>query len=85
MFPERKLSMLEWFMKDYVTLKTGVMNLKIQLCITWVNYFYILFLSFCYNISQYNCFYCISDQINAAYKTSFKNNLQFYSSQTSEQ
>jgi len=28
-----KLSLLEWFLKDRVTLKTGVMMLKIQLCI----------------------------------------------------
>ncbi len=27
-----------WFLKDHVTLKTGVMMLKIQLCITGINY-----------------------------------------------
>ncbi len=31
------LSILEWFLKDHVTLKTGVMMLKIQLCITGIN------------------------------------------------
>ncbi len=29
---------LEWFLKDHVTLKIGVMMLKIQLCITRINY-----------------------------------------------
>ncbi len=29
---------LEWFLKDHMTLKTGVMMLKIQLCITWIKY-----------------------------------------------
>ncbi len=28
----------EWFLKDRVTLKTGVMMLKIQLCITGIHY-----------------------------------------------
>ncbi len=28
----------EWFLKDHVTLKTGVMMLKIQLYITEINY-----------------------------------------------
>ncbi len=31
MFLEQQISMLEWFLKDHVTLKTGVMMLKIQL------------------------------------------------------
>ncbi len=30
-----------WFLKDHVTLKTGVMMLKIQLYITGINYFII--------------------------------------------
>jgi len=38
MFLEHQISMLEWFLKDHVTLKTGVMMLKIQLCITGINY-----------------------------------------------
>ncbi len=38
MFPEQQISILEWFLKDHVTLKTGVMMLKIQLCITGINY-----------------------------------------------
>ncbi len=32
------ISILEWFLKDHVTLKTGVMMLKIQLYITKINY-----------------------------------------------
>ncbi len=32
------ISILEWFLKDHVTLKTGVRMLKIQLCITEINY-----------------------------------------------
>ncbi len=31
-------SILEWFLKDHVTLKTWVMLLKIQLRITEINY-----------------------------------------------
>ncbi len=38
MFLERQI-ILEWFLKDHVTLKTGVMILKIQLCITGIYYF----------------------------------------------
>jgi len=30
---EQQISILEWFLKDHVTLKTGVMMLKIQLCL----------------------------------------------------
>jgi len=29
---EEQISMLEWFLKYHVTLKTGLMMLKIQLC-----------------------------------------------------
>jgi len=29
---EHQISVLEWFLRDHVTLKTGVMMLKIQLC-----------------------------------------------------
>ncbi len=32
------ISISEWFLKDHVTLKTGVMMLKIQLYITGINY-----------------------------------------------
>jgi len=32
---EHYIFILEWFLKDHVTLKTGVMMLKIQ--ITWIN------------------------------------------------
>ncbi len=38
MFLEQPISRLEWFLKGHVTLKTGVMMLKIQLFITWLNY-----------------------------------------------
>ncbi len=34
MFLEQQISILEWFLKDHVTLKTGVMIMKIQLRIT---------------------------------------------------
>ncbi len=56
--------------EDHVTLKTGVIMLKIQLCITGINYIvkYIQIVnSLNYNkISQCYSFYCIIDQINAA-------------------
>jgi len=32
MFLEHQVSISYWFLKDHVTLKTGVMKLKIQLC-----------------------------------------------------
>jgi len=38
MFIEHKLIILELFLKDHATLKTGVTMLKIQLCITGINY-----------------------------------------------
>ncbi len=34
---EQQISILEWFLKDHVTLRTGVLMLKIQLCITGIN------------------------------------------------
>ncbi len=37
MFLEQQISILEWFLKDHVTPKAGVMMLKIQLCITEIN------------------------------------------------
>ncbi len=37
MFLEQQLSILESFLKDHVTLKTGVIMQKIQLCITEIN------------------------------------------------
>ncbi len=33
----QQISILERFLKDHVTLKSGVMMLKIQLCITGIN------------------------------------------------
>ncbi len=38
MFHEQQISILEGFLKDHVTLKTGVMMLKIQNCNTGINY-----------------------------------------------
>ncbi len=61
MFLEQQISIL-WFLKDHVTLKTGVMMLKIQLRITAFNYILII-----YNmVIIFNSFYSIFDQINAA-------------------
>ncbi len=37
MFFEQKINKLE-YLKDHVTLKTGVIIMKIQLYITWINY-----------------------------------------------
>ncbi len=48
-----------------MTLKTGVMMLKIQLCIARINYILNVF-NFFYNILENYCFYCIFNQINAA-------------------
>ncbi len=36
-FLNQQISILEWFLNDHVTLKTGVMMLKIKLCITQIN------------------------------------------------
>ncbi len=38
MFFEYQIRILEWFLKDHVTLKTGIMMLKIYFCITGINY-----------------------------------------------
>uniref|UniRef100_A0A673K3K1 MHC class I-like antigen recognition-like domain-containing protein n=1 Tax=Sinocyclocheilus rhinocerous TaxID=307959 RepID=A0A673K3K1_9TELE len=38
MFLKQQISILERYLKDHVTLKTEVMMLKIQLCITGINY-----------------------------------------------
>ncbi len=78
-------TLLEWFLKDHVTLKTGVMVLKIQL------YHHRNKLDFKiysnrnnYNYSQYSCFYCIL--IVVEHKTSFKNIIKItYQPQTFEQ
>ncbi len=49
-----------WFLKDHVTLKTGVMMLKIQLCITGINYIlkYKTDILYCnnHNITVFNVF-----------------------------
>jgi len=37
MFIEQQIFILELFLKDHVTLKTGIMMLKIQFCITGLN------------------------------------------------
>ncbi len=57
--------------EDHVTLKTGVMMLKIQLRFKGINYILIYILKKTSDlnsntISQFYCFYCISDQINVA-------------------
>ncbi len=58
-------SILKWFLKDHVTLKTAVMMLKIQLCITEINYvlkcIQIEVILSCNNSTPYYCFwfYCI--------------------------
>ncbi len=60
--------------EDHVTLKTGVMMLKIQLCFTEIN----CILKYikqetntrnCNNISQYYCSFLYFDQINTALMT----------------
>jgi len=38
MFLEQQIIILDWFLTDHVTLKTGVMMRKIQFCITGINY-----------------------------------------------
>ncbi len=73
-----------------MTLKTGVMMLKIQLRITEINYIlkYIQIESSYLNsknISQYYCFYCILDKINAGLvsrRDFFKKKSQSYCSKT---
>ncbi len=71
MFLEQQIIILEWFLKDHVTLKTAVMMLKIQLRITGINYIlqYIQIRKVILNgknISQYNCFTVFFKQINIA-------------------
>jgi len=51
-FFEHQISILEWFLKDYVTLTTGVIMQKF-----WIAQFLN-----CSNISQYYCLYCTFDQ-----------------------
>ncbi len=67
--------------EDHVTLKTGVMMLKIQRCVTVINY------SLKYikigKISQYYIFFCIFDQINTALM-SRRDSLKNIKSQTFE-
>ncbi len=60
--------------EDHVTLKTGVMMLKIQLRITEINY--ILPYNYIKKKILVKIFYCIFDQMKAApvlFKTHFKN------------
>ncbi len=56
MFLEQEIGILETFLKNHETLKTGVMMLKIQLCITVINYILKIF-----KVKS-----VIFDQINAA-------------------
>ncbi len=55
MFLEQQISVLELFLKDHVTLKTGVMMLKMQLC-HHINNFNI-FKKFFFNILNIYCTY----------------------------
>jgi len=50
MFLNHKISILEWFLKDHVTLKTGVMMLKIQPCITEINYTLLPLYTICFTV-----------------------------------
>ncbi len=64
-------SILKWFLRDHVTLKTGVMMLKTQLCHHRNELYFKMFKNnwktyFSKINSQYCRFYCIFDQINAA-------------------
>ncbi len=59
-FHLQEIRILEWFLKDHVTLKTGVMMLKIQRCITGINYI-LKYIQIKSNQINY-----IFDQINAA-------------------
>ncbi len=60
----KKIIILEWFLKGHVTLNTGVMLMKIQLYIMWINYIlkYInqqkMLLLNSKHILQYYSFYC---------------------------
>ncbi len=38
MFIDKQMSISEWFLKDHVALKTGVMMLEIQRCITDIHF-----------------------------------------------
>ncbi len=67
MFLEQQIIILEWFLKDHVTLKTGVMMLKMNRNKNILKYIKI---QNCYFKLQYYFtilpFYCNFDQINAA-------------------
>ncbi len=72
MFLKQQLWILELFLKDHVTLKTAVMAFD-NSTFPSQEYIYIN----CNNISQYNFFYRIFDQRNAAFvstRGSLKNN-----------
>ncbi len=61
----QQISILEWFLKDHVTLKTGEMMLKIQLRITEINYILKSLIE-----NQYfkcNISYYLFDQINSPF------------------
>ncbi len=70
MFPEHQISILEWFLKDNMTLNSGIMMPMIQLCVTGINQILkqiqienrtVITILIIYSL------YCIFDQINAAY------------------
>ncbi len=66
MFLEHEISILEWFLKDHVTLKTGVNS---AFAIKGINCIlkYIKREKSSNNISQYYNFYCIFYQINVVF------------------
>ncbi len=71
MFFEQQISILKWFLNDHVTLKTGVMMLKIQLYITGIHFKKKTVLLNSNNISQYYYFYYIFDQIRYEHQSCF--------------
>ncbi len=64
MFLEQQINILYLILKDHVTMKTGVMTLKIQLCSTGINY--ILKQKTFQIVIQSWLYYCIYVQINGA-------------------
>ncbi len=61
----QQIGILEWFLKDHVTLKTGVVMLKIQFC-GHRNKLHFKIEKLFLNCHYYS-FYCIFDQINTAF------------------
>ncbi len=75
-FSEQQISILEWSLKDHVTLKTRVMMLWSQELIAFYNILQSKTVHLNWNrILQYFCFHCIFDQINAALGNLVKNTI----------